>query len=735
MKSNHKGLLIICTFILGALLMLNYYSDQSVTFLASDCVTSQTGEVIGEDGSVTIDETSQFNGGFLYSQLFNLNKGKYSLRVSYQGDKENIVVVNSNLGQIYNLKLPSSSSVTTEVIDFELSQDCDTAQFIFVYNGNGSISIKDMTLSGNKPFFTDALFLGALVILLGFCLYLYCQKIYSGKIKKENMILGIVFIAAVILASYPLFTNYLIQGHDLNYHLSRIEGIKDGLIGGQFPVDIYPQTNFGYGYLGSLYPSLFLYFPAFLRILGISMATSYKTLLFLINIVTILITYYSLRHMSCSKHASIVAAIVYCLLPYRLTNLYIRASLGETLALIFIPLFIAGIYQIIMGNNKRWYLLAFAFTGLIHSHILSVLICGGLCALLILVFFRNFLKDKRCISLLKAVLATILMNLWYVASFLYYFKGNFNSGAFSVNFSEYTVFPQQLFQTFVNIGDSLVKSKGSYQEMPQTLGLIGFFSLVIILLFLIYDNEKKTTLYQFSVALFTLTLLFILATTTLFPWEVFQKVKLINKIVEMIQFPWRLLGFAGALLSVLIGVLIERHNSFTKYKYIFIGVLGLLLTLGSVSLMDAYANQEISYSQISGGYTYTAPEDYLPAGTTKDIFTVTSPIVSSEDDINIKSYQKTGTTVNLTYSCNTGNGYIDLPLLYYKGYEASSNGTAVEITKSPENRLRILLKETESDITLIVKRQINPFIIITIVFSSIFTAGIFYSILSLYRKK
>lgn len=726
MKQNSKIIFIICTLMISGLLMLNYFSDDSTTFLASDCVTSNHNEIIGEDDTVTIDESSNYEGAFLYSKVYNLKKGNYTLNVAYQSDTNNSVIINTNLGQIANQKLPATASLTTTDINFQLPQDCDTVQFICIYYNSGSVTIHNMTLSGEKPFYTDALFFGLLTMICGIILYLYCNKRNKYSIKNQAEIIGVILFATIVLSSYPLFTDYLIGGHDLNYHLSRIEGIKDGLLGGQFPVDIYPQTNYGYGYLGALYPSLFLYFPAVLRILGVSMAMSYKVFLFTINIATVSVCYYSLRKMTCSKYAAAFASIVYCLMPYRLNNLYIRSAVGETLALIFIPLIICGIYQICLGNKKQWYILAFAFTGLIHSHILSVLICAGLCGIFVVLYFGKILREKRWLDLLKAALATILMNLWYLVSFMYYFKGNFNSAAFSIDFSKQTIFPQQLFQTLVTVGFAKTSAYGAHDEMPQTLGLFGFLSLVIILLFLIYDKEKKDKLFRFSTALFGLTILFIFSITTLFPWEVFQKIGIIKKIVEMIQFPWRLLGFIGAFLAVLTGIFLDRKNQLMKFKLVIFSGLTIFLLFGSVILMDTYANQEMSFTKISGGYTHTAPEDYLPAGTTKDVFNTTTPIVSSESAISIESFTKRNTTVQLTYTCNIEDGYIDLPLMYYKGYKADSNETSLEIVKSPENRVRVLLNKTDSASTLTVSREINILIIFVILLSLASTVGVIY---------
>ena len=40
-------------------------------------------------------------------------------------------------------------------------------------------------------------------------------------------------------------TDYVIGGGDIVFHMMRIEGVKDGLVSGQFPVRIPPEWLFG----------------------------------------------------------------------------------------------------------------------------------------------------------------------------------------------------------------------------------------------------------------------------------------------------------------------------------------------------------------------------------------------------------------------------------------------------------------------------------------------------------
>ena len=109
--------------------------------------------------------------------------------------------------------------------------------------------------------------------------------------EKKNIFWGLVCIA--ILASVPCMQNANLTGGDLGYHLMRIEGIKDGLKSGQFPIRIEPEWLFGHGYANSVfYCSTLLYFPAILRLLGFTVMTGYNAYCIAVTIATVGVAYY-----------------------------------------------------------------------------------------------------------------------------------------------------------------------------------------------------------------------------------------------------------------------------------------------------------------------------------------------------------------------------------------------------------------------------------------------------------
>ena len=88
----------------------------------------------------------------------------------------------------------------------------------------------------------------------------------------------------ILLLNYPLLYGYMqYDGSDISYNVARIEAIKNELLSGQFLPQLYTDGLNGQGYIGSLYPSLFLYIPALLRICHVSISVSNQIFMIIIN--------------------------------------------------------------------------------------------------------------------------------------------------------------------------------------------------------------------------------------------------------------------------------------------------------------------------------------------------------------------------------------------------------------------------------------------------------------------
>ena len=98
---------------------------------------------------------------------------------------------------------------------------------------------------------------------------------------------------------------------------------------------IYSQAKDGYGYAPSLfYGELFLYFPAVLRLLGMSVQGAYRTYVMVVQALTAGISFFSFRQMFRHNKTALLGSILYMMAPYHIYNIYWRSAVGN------IPLYV-----------------------------------------------------------------------------------------------------------------------------------------------------------------------------------------------------------------------------------------------------------------------------------------------------------------------------------------------------------------------------------------------------------
>lgn len=535
-------------------------------------------------------------------------------------------------------------------------------------------------------------------LILAMLYILYVRFLKKGS-RDDNAVIMLVLLGAVF-ASYPLFSGTIGFGHDLNFHLYRIEGIKDGILSGQFPVRIHPTHNNGYGYItASVYPELFLYFPAVLRIFGLSPVMAYNTFLFGVNVATALIMYYSAKGMSKSKYVGLIASIIYTLSTWRVMNLYYRAAIGEALAMVFFPLVIYGLYCLLKGDKKKWWVLALGCTGVYQSHVISTVFVVITIIAAVLMFIKNFISDRRWLGFFKAGVLTVLLNLWYLVSFITYYFGldmAIRHTKENTEFFSNAIFPTQLFNIFnTNFGYSQLLDKGMRSDMSLSLGVGVTICLVIGIAYFIFRKKKeiKNESFVFGILAFGVLLLFM--ATTLFPWELLQQNKLINMFAGTVRMPWRFLSLASPIFCIAAAIIIGAVSKSDMSKRIVIMVTCFVCAITFVSWGTAYTTQldpalKKGYAVSTSG-AVGLDNEYYVVGTNAD--RLTAEKYETSDGVKVDSYYKSGTNIEAEISGAKNGSYIEVPLLYYPGYSAKdNNGNKLETEDGTNHVLRINLQ-------------------------------------------
>ena len=684
-----KNLIPWLFFLLAGIffLQMNDESRTPITINAHD-MTRHAGY---EDGTaIGLTPDSQYSGAMLTSSNYLLDAGRYTLGVAYRTDGEDDeLVIYDNGKKLKSGKL--DPDLTYQEFSFKLKRSCPNFQFTVNYAGESNLLVQSVTLIPKDRFYTDTSFLIILFVLTTAAVWFW--RFYRAKngshIRDDYVILTVVGIG--IFSSLPYLKTGLSWAVDLCYHLIRIEGIKDGLLSGQFPVVIYPEALSGNGYLNCMYPNLFLYIPAFLRMKGVSMADSFKFLVFICNILTAYLTYHCVKTIGGNRRAALLASLLYTCCPYRFTNIYARGAVGEFLAMTFFPPVLAGLYHILIGNRRKWWYLVLGMTGLLQTHILSVTLGGAVCAVLSLVCLRQLLLEKRIIEMGKAVLASVLLNIGFLVPFLdFYQNGDLWMDALELGtYQEYTM----------NLSGLLgLQTTGGYYTL--TFGLPLAICAGIALAYVLIESHGEQEAY--------LRYLFVLGAActfmmlNFFPGWKMMSIPLLDVVLNKIQFAWRLLGPASLLFAVTGSICCFRSKMLKRYSRM------LLIALAAVSMLSAarFREEDFAYSTErdytlgheskligipKGANTVVYPFEWRPRHTT-DKALETKPILSDINQISLKNAERKGVTTTLEYTCLSPEQYIEVPVIYYKGYEAKDeNGNAVALEEGDNNRIRVML--------------------------------------------
>lgn len=708
-STKTKIIYIVIVCFVTLLLWLGDEGGRPLEYLGSELQHSVG--LIDSDYGLVVRETVAMNGIVAYTPEYVLNKGSYTAYMVYQAEEEDSVLElweqNSKVAA-WPLD-PRQSKITA---DFTLSKDAKQIRLQINYGGTGSLTIKQLSLSPHTVFYTDTYFFMVLFLVCSLIIWLYVVQ-GRAHLTQERLTDICVILGVALLATTPMMQTYLYNGDDLCYHLARLEGLKDGILDGQIPVNILPEGMQGNGYMNAMYPYLFLYIGAFLRICRVSLGLSYKTLIFLANLGSAICAYAAVKSMCKSRRSVILAVVLYTLMPYRFTNIFSRGDLGEILALTFWPLVIAGLYHIILGERRKWYYLVIGVSGILQSHILSVAFAAVICVITALVYCVRIIRDHRYIEVGKAAGMFLLLNMWYLVPFIfYYFEKDLSTDV--LRWSGY-------FEQSIN-PSNFTQSLSLYNKQYFSFGLALLGCVGIGVIHLICErDQKKSDEDGYVLYLFLLGVLLAYMTTGYFPSRRLLDNALFENIATMIQFPWRFLGPASACFLFVGAIGLERSQILRPYRNIIFAMLvGLnLLIIISVPADNShmpYDNAEAVASKghesklgTSVGLFY--PHEWRLGGATEESLT-SSVITSDLNVISIRQYQKKGTRAVVAYTATEEGGYIELPIQDYSGYRAyDENGNRLEIERGDGARMRFAVQGDGIEHTIRVRYGPNPIFI------------------------
>lgn len=546
-------------------------------------------------------------------------------------------------------------------------------------------------------------------------LILFVQAYRNGTVSKEKaMVFGALF-GTVLIASIPLGTDRMYGGSDITYHLLRIGNIKEGLRMGQLPVRLDPEWQFGNGYASSTcYGQLFLYFPAFLRLIGLPLNACWNWFLFGLNGAACVTSYYCFSRIFGSRRTGVCCSILYTLSVYRLYKMYSWSAVGEVQAMIFFPLILWGTVGLYtktaqeIREKKYWVILTLGVSGLIQCHVLSLELTVVFLGITCVVFLRRTLQREVLLSWMKAIGMVCLLNAWFLVPFLDYMTGMdmviHHVSARTIQ--ENGLMPAQLFMGFFHRGFSrnlvdngLVNVEAMGTGAPLTAGLLLFVFLGITGRSVKVEKglrSQKKEIIALGTCGAVLAILAMVMSLNIFPWDRLQFVNRITaSMISSIQYPNRFLMVATLLLCMTAGAAVKllgmRSPGAAGAALALLAAFGVTTAVFYTDHLSASSEPLMLYDESGMGTGYLSGAEYLLQGTDPSLLTWKEPEAS--EGVLITESTRDMLQVEFVCANPTGSeGYADLALQNYKGFTAvTPEGEKLSVINGPNNCVRVVI--------------------------------------------
>ena len=652
-----------------------------------------------EDLSYYDEEQIYTTGGI------DVQEGIYDINISYSSPEDVKVDVVTDYYCSRNLLSdnPSFSSNDTngsfsiwtnndcERIQLNVSSEADDYQIDY---------INIATSSKSKIYLISKLTFVFLILFT--VLILFIKRVYVSKHFKTMLSISII----TIVASLGLCNGYLLQGHDLSFHMLRIEGLAESLAYGRFPDKVQPNWFCGWGYAVSAMYGDMLFLPsAIMRLIGFPLMSCYDFYVVLINLGTAFTSYYAFKVISKDNKISALVCFLYTCSPYRLCCIYIRAAAGEYAAYMFFPLIILAFYYIYSDLDSENYgkqvlipSLGFAF--LLQTHILSCVMSSIFIIIYLILRYKETFKKKRLLYILKMAVSSLLLALWFLVPLLRFSFEPLEIFTDKPWNKEIQWYGASLTELVAQIPSSAVVYKFAYnvslkETMPLAIGN-GFALLFIFFLFYhkkINENKKEI------IRVLSLAILAVFMASVYFPYNYMHRfLPVLADYIATIQYPYRFITISTVFFAVA-SVLILKNLKNT----VTLGIYYLILAV--IIIVAAHQSFSTLYNVIYSGSFVT---HYDPAGIDTTVFSGYEYLYDENDKDVVKyDHEVIGYNAQITSCSNKYNDYnlkvesagegafIELPLFYYPGYVAeNSDYKEFEIERGTNNRIRILLPDS-----------------------------------------
>ena len=148
----------------------------------------------------------------------------------------------------------------------------------------------------------------------------------------------------------------------------------------------------------------------------------------------------------------------------------VRAAIGETLAFMFLPIVILGLYELLFRDYKKFYIFSLGFVGLINCHLLSTVLSFIVVVFIVIFYIFKLLEEpKRILYIIYSAILGLLIGAFFIFPMLeQYFRADLLINSQTNEIA--SVMP------FLKIFFGIPNYKSRF--IPGGIGLIFLFALV-----------------------------------------------------------------------------------------------------------------------------------------------------------------------------------------------------------------------------------------------------------------
>lgn len=505
--------------------------------------------------------------------------------------------------------------------------------------------------------------------------------------KKTIFFLSLIVLVSLLII-LPFFNKGYFPTHDGEWAVVRLADMYREIRDGQIPPRFSGNLNFGYGYplFQYAYPMPYLLgLPAFLLHFGL--VNSIKLLFALSVPLSGIAMFFAARELWEEDDAGLISSLLYMYLPYRMVDLYVRGSLGESIASITFPIILFCMKRLSQKQSvSTLILLSLSFAVLILSHNIMAVLFGIILVVYLLFLLLHEKKINTFQILIGFGVGAGIATFFWLPALLEKNLILLSKIPIADRNLYYVTLPKLLFSPF-GYGTPTESNPFTYQiGIPQiTIGIVACYLSVMSLF-------KKKKVRGDMILFTTLSVFFILMMLPLSRviWEQ-------TPLLREINYPWTSLFPLGLLLSLLGGKI------FTATKQYFI--MGIFLGLFAIVFTLPYARPNSFVDRGDGFYltndgTTTSSSELMPL--TVKTFPVSRPqkrveVVKGEGNAEITSDKSQKKIIALNLSTPST---IRLNTIYFPGWHWYRDGRQIPISyNNPQGVMEAQLPQGSYTVT------------------------------------